>query len=139
MNIEVLMRWGASSRLLLFILTTVPMLNTYAACWRVNGLGGVSTKQWLNYKPEPDRISGREIELVFDGDNSTTSDSSDMSCFQLSTFKLLCLYSSGGKGTAETWSIDPHAMKVFYTKSMSGYGEYDGASLFIGDLAGRCD
>ncbi len=38
----------------------------------------------------------------------------------------------------ESWVVDEAAKRVIHTKTISGYGPFDGGNLFVGRLVGEC-
>ena len=121
--------------LILFIFCS----NAYSQCWEVGDLKGVSAKEGSKYEVSKDGISKNTFKINIAGKNSSVTPSSDLKCMQLATHSLTCLYSENGKGTTETWSVDPENYVAYYTKTNSGYGMFDGAALFVGTIKGSCN
>jgi hypothetical protein len=59
-------------------------------------------------------------------------------CEKLNAFSILCNGRRGDAISLETWSVDVSQSRAFHTKTISGYGSFDGGNLFIGRIVGRC-
>jgi hypothetical protein len=121
--------------LILFIFCS----NAYSQCWEVGDLKGVSAKEADKYEVSKDGISKSNFKVNISDNNSSVTPSSDLKCIKIAANSLTCLYSENGKGTTETWSVDPENNVAYYTKTNSGFGMFDGAALFVGNIKGSCN
>jgi len=112
--------------------------NAYSQCWEVGDLKGVSAKKGSKYEVSKDGISKSTFKINISGKTSSVTPSSDLKCIQIAANSLTCLYSEDEKGTTETWSVDPENYVAYYTKTNSGFGMFDGAALFVGNIKGLC-
>ncbi|MCS0335196.1 hypothetical protein ND981_19935, partial [Vibrio diabolicus] len=64
----------------------------------------------------------------------------NMSCFQAGAATLICAdVGNSGESTIETWAVYPDSGKAVYTKSINGFGAFNGANMFVGNIKGHCD
>lgn len=112
--------------------------NAQANCWRVGEFKGYSSIAGNDYKVGSDGISGATFTIQISGKTSGIIPNQDMRCLELAPHSLLCLYSQDGRGTAETWSVDPAKGVAYYSRSRSGFGPFDGSAMFVGRILGSC-
>lgn len=124
--------------LLAIALIAFPVFS-HAECWLVSGLNGLSARErgTGGYLLSKDGFSGRTFEINFDSQNSSVTPS-NMKCQNTSSRSLLCIDVRDEKVTVETWVVNPALSEAFHTKSISGYGPYDGGNLYIGKVIGKC-
>ena len=110
----------------------------HSACWKVADFKGYSAKQGASYKIDEDGLTGQEFSVQMTGKGSAVIPSNDLQCTQIATYSIVCLFSEEGRGTVETWSVDPKERVAYFTKSNNGYGMFDGPVLFVGKIKGQC-
>ena len=115
-------------RFLLVTLLAV-LTNANAECFNVGDFKGYSSRGTDDFKIQKDRITSKNFQLYINGESSKVS-GNNLNCMQAGTYTLLCFHqSSQGQSTIETWSVYPSTDKAVYTKSINGYGQYDGGNL----------
>jgi hypothetical protein len=123
---------------LIFVFSLLP-LTSLASCFVVGDLKGFSTRQIDGFEIEKDGISSQKFIVEFRGEESSVSPN-NMSCFQTGTATLICADAgNNGESTIETWAVYPDTAKAVYTKSINGFGDFNGANMFVGNIKGRCD
>lgn len=111
----------------------------YSECFVLGNLKGYSSRAHEGYEIYSDGISKRKFLLELKGESSSITPS-DMICNQVGSTTLLCQdIRAEGETTIETLAVYPSTGKVIFTKSISGYGAFDGGNLFVGDIKGTCD
>lgn len=123
-----------------FVLLIVlfPMTSN-ANCWVVGDLKGQSVRATENLEFDEDSISDKKFIIEID-DKTGSLTPTDLSCAGLSNVTLFCgSLKDSGASVFEVWTVYPEAKKVTFTNSRAGYGVFDGASLFVGDILGECD
>lgn len=124
-------------RLLVILILAVPNL-VLAKCYVVGDLEGYSTREHDDFTISGDGISSQKFIVELNGDKSSVSPNS-MSCMQAGSHTLLCFdQTSEGQSTIETWAVYPSTGKVVHTKSINGYGPFNGGNLFVGSIKGQC-
>ncbi len=112
---------------------------SHASCYVVGDLKGFSIRQFDRFEIAKDGISSQKFIVEFNGDESSVSPN-NMSCFQAGAATLICAdVGNDGESTIETWAVYPDTAKAVYTKSINGFGDFNGANMFIGNIKGRCD
>ena len=125
-------------RLLILFILTIPSL-AFAECYVVGDLKGYSVRESDNYVISKDGISSQKYIIEINGDNSSVTPN-DLECTTAGDNALLCLdKSAGNQTTIETWSVYPSKNKVVYTKTINGYGVFNGANMFVGNIKGKCN
>lgn len=110
-----------------------------ANCFVVGDLKGFSTRQVESFEIGKDGISSQKFIVEFKGKESSVSPN-NMSCFQAGASTLFCAdVGTDGETTIETWAVYPDKAKAVYTKSINGFGDFNGANMFVGNIKGRCD
>ncbi|EOE4689129.1 hypothetical protein ACKB4K_004327 [Vibrio vulnificus] len=110
-----------------------------ASCYVVGDLKGFSTRQIESFEIGKDGISSQKFIVEFKGDESSVSPN-NMSCFQAGAATLICAdVGNSGESTIETWAVYPDSGKAVYTKSINGFGAFNGANMFVGNIKGHCD
>ncbi|MBV2129022.1 hypothetical protein [Arsukibacterium indicum] len=109
----------------------------FAGCWKIGEFSGYSARAGDKYEIKADGLTGRTFMLQIAAEASALVPS-DLTCKQVSSTSLVCISSENHKGVVETWSVDPKNGLAFHTKSISGYGMFDGANLFVGKILGSC-
>ena len=124
-------------RLLSIALVVFPVFS-HAECLLVSELRGQSVREEAEgYVFSNDGFSAQTFEVNFDSKNSSVTPS-NMKCQRISDWSLLCTDIRDKQATVETWVVNPVLSKAFHTKSISGYGPYDGGNLFVGTVVGKC-
>lgn len=122
---------------LLFIFSLMSFFS-YADCYVVGDLKGFSTRQIDNFEIGKDAISSQKFIVEFKGEESSVSPN-NMNCFQAGSTTLICAsVGNEAESTIETWAIYPELEKAVYTKSINGYGAFNGANMFVGNIKGYC-
>jgi hypothetical protein len=125
-------------RILTLLILFMPSI-VLAECYVVVDLEGSSTRENDGYKISNDGISSQKFIVEIAGDKSSVSPNS-MSCMQAGNHTLFCFdQTSEGQSTIETWAVYPAKGKVVYTKSINGYGKFNGGNLFVGNIKGQCN
>ncbi|WP_417347106.1 hypothetical protein [Ferrimonas sp.] len=124
---------------LLILIISVWSYSVFADCYVVGDFKGHSAFQDEGFGLSKDGISSQKFILELDGENSSVSPS-DLSCFQVGLGTLFCVYVGQNKeSTVEIWTVYPDDNKVTYSKSRNGFGILNSASMFVGNIKGRCD
>jgi hypothetical protein len=108
-----------------------------ADCWSVSDLKGYSVRDAEKYEISNDGFSGQAFELSINKNEGSVSPS-NMKCRPTTARSLVCIDQKDGLSTIETWAVSPETGKAFHTKSINGYGRFDGANLFVGKLSQGC-
>jgi len=125
-------------RLIIFIFS-MWSFSAIANCYVVGDLRGHSAFQDEGFEISKDGISSQKFILVLNGENSSVSPN-DLNCFQIGLGTLSCAYvGEDQKSTIEIWTVYPDENKVTYSKSRNGFGVLNSASMFVGNIKGRCD
>lgn len=123
---------------LMFIFSVISFAS-YANCYVIGDLKGYSTRQVDNFEIGKDAISSQKFIVEFNGEESNVSPNT-MSCFQAGATTLICAsVGDEAESTIETWAVYPDTKKAVYTKSINGYGAFNGANMFVGNIKGYCD
>jgi len=114
-----------------------------ASCWRVGEFAGFSARSDSSYRTEPDGFGARVFLLTVSDVASSIRMEKGQSfegirCLKLNSFSILCIGGTDEAVSSETWSVDVSQSRAFHTKTISGYGPFDGGNLFIGRVLGRC-
>ncbi|KAB7703783.1 hypothetical protein GBN26_00985 [Plesiomonas shigelloides] len=124
-------------RILAILVLFLPSL-ALAECYVVGDLKGYSTRENDDFKISSDGISSQKFIVEINGDKSSVSPNS-MTCMQAGSHTLLCFdQTSEGQSTIETWAVYPTTGKAIHTKSINGYGPFNGGNLFVGSIKGQC-
>ncbi|EGQ9064965.1 hypothetical protein WD347_004447 [Vibrio parahaemolyticus] len=123
---------------LLVLLISIWSYSALAGCYVVGDLKGHSAFQDEGFALSKDGISSQKFILEFDGEKSSVSPN-DLSCFQVGLNTLFCAYVGNDESTVEIWTVYPDENKVTYSKSRNGFGILNSASMFVGNIKGRCD
>ena len=116
-----------------------------AACWKVTDVKGVSMKSGNGYAPARDAYSSQsdgtgrqDFEVRIEGKEGSVTPGLD-SCSAANARTLICIANGEGQSMVNVWAIDTAAGKVYTTKTMNGYGRFDGGNLSTGRIIGKCD
>ncbi|PHX08373.1 hypothetical protein [Vibrio splendidus] len=121
------------------VVWTLLSFTVQASCFVVGDLKGFSTRQFESFEIDKDGISSQKFIVEFKGEESSVSPN-NMNCFQVGSSTLICAdVGTDGKSTVETWAVYPEKEKAVYTKSINGFGDFNGANMFVGNIKGRCD
>jgi len=119
-------------------MTTFSQTSSSALCFVVSDFEGYSARGAENFEIDSDAFSGQTFMVDFSPDDIGVTPS-NLSCTEAGLFTLVCKdVRGGGKLSLETWVVYPDLGKALYTKTISGYGAYDGGNLFVGKIQGRC-
>lgn len=131
-------QFGEVMKYLTFVFLVVSFTSK-ANCYVVGDLKGFSTRQIESFEIGKDGISSQKFVVEIKGDESSVSPN-NMSCFQAGTSTLICAdVGISGESTIETWAVYPDSGKAIYTKSINGFGDFNGANMFVGSIKGHCD
>jgi hypothetical protein len=109
-----------------------------AECWVVSGLKGYGSNAADKFNIHEDGLS-KKFQVDINGNKSSVTGSEGLSFEQVTPQLIVGVYKSGGyRGTIESWGIDIENRKVFYTQARNGFGIFDGAKMFIGNIEGNC-
>ena len=111
--------------------------SAFTQCYIAEDFKGMAALSNDNYSLGKDGFTGKTFQIIINGSESRIS-SNGLKCKQISVSTVLCLDSQNGKSVVETWSVDLDTSKALYTKSISGYGKYDGVKAFVGRISGTC-
>lgn len=125
-------------RLYLYVALLVASSTAAAECWVISDLRGYSAREAESYRISTDGFSGKTFEININDKDASVAPS-NISCMATSPLSALCVEQRQSKSTVETWVISPSTGKAFHTKSISGYGSFDGANLFVGKVSGKCN
>lgn len=113
--------------------------NVYSAeCWIADNFKGYGAKIRNGYKFETDGMTSTKYVIYIDGNKSHIVGSSISEYLQTAPNSILAIAIEDGASVIETWTIDPEMKKALYTKTTSGYGQFDGVSAFVGNVVGNC-
>ncbi|WP_339414561.1 hypothetical protein [Pseudomonas sp. EA_35y_Pfl2_R5] len=113
--------------------------NVQAECWQVGDLKGVTAKSADKYSITEDGMSKKMFLVNIKENASSIIPSSDLECLKVSNHSMTCIYPTESKGTVETWAVDPANNIAYYTKSVSGFGIFDGPTMLVGKILGMCE
>jgi len=114
------------------------VFNSYADCWIVGNLHGMSATKSQSYRYSEDAFSGKIFHVIADKDHSSVT-SSDLNYVGLNRKSVLGTFLEGQGRTVETWNISDDDTKVFYTQMRTGFiDDLDGTKSFVGDVIGKC-
>ncbi|TKF31832.1 hypothetical protein FCV62_01660 [Vibrio kanaloae] len=123
----------------LVVIWALLAFSVQASCFVVSDLKGFSTRQFESFEIDKDGISSQKFIVEFKGEESSVSPN-NMNCFQVGSSTLICAdVGTDGESTIETWAVYPGKEKAVYTKSINGFGDFNGANMFVGNIKGRCD
>ncbi|MEQ1815278.1 MAG: hypothetical protein ABL861_02175 [Nitrosomonas sp.] len=120
----------------MYILLFISM-QSVAECYVVSEFKGQSIRQNENFVFSADGMTGQKFMIDIDGNNSKVTPN-DMSCTQVGKNTVVCVDSVPKTSTIETWSVYPDKKIAVYTKTINGYGNFNGGSLFKGEILGQC-
>ena len=112
-------------------------MQSVAECYVVGEFKGQSIRQNENFVFEADGMTGQKFMIDIDGNNSKVTPN-DMSCTQVGKNTVVCGDSLPETSVIETWSVYPDKKIAVYTKTINGYGNFNGGSLFKGQILGQC-
>jgi hypothetical protein len=140
-NTVVKVCYGESDMKLIGLLVLVFSINAQAVCYTVGDLEGVQVRKNDNYAYDNSAFSGQEFRVTIKEKGSFVDGYDGSHCEKIAANTLWC--SAGGVGSDkavfESWTIDALNKKVVYMKSTSGYGGFDGGTMFVGEVRGYCD
>ena len=123
----------------LILLLAMASQASFAACYVVGDLKGYSSRGADNFELDADGYSGQKFMVDLSPDRASITPH-DMDCTLAGIGTLLCFdRTEQGQLTFETWAIYPELGRAIHTKTINGYGQFDGGNLFVGEVKGRCD
>ena len=123
----------------LALLCFVFSVSSRAECWIVENLTGYSAKAFEKYAITRDGLSGQKFKLTIAASSASILPSNGLSCTKTTAVSAVCMATDGVQSTVESWSLDIGARKAYHVQTRSGYGPVNGATLFVGDIAGKCE
>lgn len=125
-------------KLLIAYALSFSAFNSYADCWIVGNLHGMSAIKSQSYRYSEDAFSGKIFHVIADKDHSSVTNS-DLNYIGLNRKSVLGTFLNGQSRTVETWNISDDDKKVFYTLTRTGFiDDLDGTKSFVGDVIGKC-
>jgi hypothetical protein len=109
-----------------------------AECWITENYMGVAAKNRNNLAFEQDGMTKTKYIIYIDGEKSKIVGSTITTYLQTAENAIIAIDIKNGSSVVETWSVNPASKKALYTKTINGYGEFDGISSFVGDVVGSC-
>ena len=114
-----------------------------AACWRVGEFAGHSARASSSFNIEADGFTGQTFQMTVNESSASLRTGvgqpfPGISCNRLNATSVICVGGNGNAVSVETWVVDTNTSRAFHTKTMSGYGPFDGGNLFVGRVLGRC-
>lgn len=120
------------------LLLLLPLYSN-ADCWVAKNMKGTSYSQSEDYKRIDDGFSGTFMITIAEKNSSVVTngiDADGISYLQISPNTLMGFSQSKTGAVVETWAINDS--KVLMTKVMTGWGEFNSAKSFVGDVVGKC-
>ncbi|MBX9637996.1 hypothetical protein [Nitrosomonas sp.] len=121
---------------ILYILLFISM-QSVAECYVVGEFKGQSIRQNENFMFAADSMTDQKFMIDIDGKNSKVTPT-DMNCTQIGRNTVVCVDSEPETSAIVTWSMYPDRKIAMYTKTINGYGNFSGGSLFKGQILGQC-
>lgn len=122
------------------IALTFLSMSASADCWQVEKMHGTRFSQDDNYASSEDGYSGKFM-LTINGDFASVTysgaDAGSGITRALSPNSIITIGMDQGKTMLQTWTIQGDGT-VMMTKTVSGYGSFDGAQAMIGKVTGKC-
>ena len=138
--------FAGSRRFTLFGITLIAVSLSWtanAACWRVGEFAGHAARASSSFDIETDGFTGQIFQMTVNENSASLRTSvgqpfPGISCNRLNSTSVICVGANGDAVTVETWVVDTKTSRAFHTKTISGYGPFDGGRLFVGRILGRC-
>lgn len=108
-----------------------------AKCFTVGQLSGVASHRGDAFKVDADGFSKQTFQVLINGKMSIAPDW-DTPCNETAPNMVMCAKSESGATTVELWAVDEATKSVLFTRIRSGFGVFDGATLFAGKVLGMC-
>ena len=109
-----------------------------AECWITENYKGYTSRDRDGFEFVKDGMTSTKYVISIDGKNSRVVGSDITTYIQTAENSILAVQINEGSSVVETWSIFPKAKKALYTKTINGYGEFDGMTSFVGEVTGSC-
>lgn len=110
----------------------------FAQCYVVANLKGPSVREADGFDVEDSGFSNQKFMIEIDNEKSAITPS-DMRCFMAGPNNVQCVdITEKGQVTTEIRSVFPESKIVVHVKVNNGYGPFNGANLFVGDIVGSC-
>jgi len=107
-------------------------------CWITDNYKGYSTKDNEGFTVTKDGMTSTKYVIVLDGEKSQVL-GDPIKFIQVSAHSILGLDVTDKGTVVETWSVHPETKTAIYTKTVNDYALYNGASMFVGKVVGKCD
>lgn len=114
-----------------------------ATCWRIGEFAGQSARASSSFSIEADGFTGQTFQMTVHESSASLRTGAGqpfpgLSCNRLNATSVICVGTNGNAVSVETWVVDTKTSRAFHTKTMTGYGPFDGGNLFVGRVLGRC-
>lgn len=111
-----------------------------AECWTASNFKGVVARKAEGYRLEADAFSssdGSALTIVLQANSTATEVTGWDSgrCKALGPGEIQCL----GQSTMDLWRVDEQTRTVLLSRYRRGAGPFDGATLMVGVISGRCE
>jgi hypothetical protein len=107
-------------------------------CWITEDYKGYAAKDYEGFKVTKDGMTSTKYVIVIDGEKSQVL-GDPIKFIQVSAHSILGLDASDKGTVVETWSVHPETKTAIYTKTVNDYAMYNGASMFVGKVVGKCN
>ena len=124
--------------LLAVALLSLTQASYSAECWITENYKGYTSRDRDKFAFVKDGMTSTKYVISIDGKNSRVVGSNITTYIQTAENSILALEINEGSSVVETWSIFPASKKALYTKTINGYGEFDGTTSFVGEVTGSC-
>lgn len=113
-------------------------VSSYADCWVVGNLHGMTASKSDSYRFTEDAFSSQTFQIKAEREHATVI-GSDLNFIGINPKSVLGIYSEGQRRSVETWNISDDGQRVFYTMTRTGFSDdLDGTKAFVGDVLGKC-
>lgn len=124
-----------------FLLSTLVFLaqsSVAADCWITENFKGYTSRSRDSFELVKDGMTSTKYVISIDGKNSRVVGSNISTYVQTAENSILAVQINESSSVVETWSFFPKSKKALYTKTINGYGEFDGTTSFVGEITGSC-
>lgn len=106
-------------------------------CFTVGQLTGAASHRGESFKVDRDGFSNKTFQVLVNGKMSVAPDW-DTPCTETAVNTVMCMKVTDNTVSIEMWAIDEGTKAVLFSRMRSGFGIYDGGSLFAGKVLGYC-
>lgn len=107
-------------------------------CWIAENFKGYTARGRDAFEFAKDGMTSTKYVISIDGKNSRVIGSNISTYIQTAENSIIAVQINEGSSVVETWSFFPKSKKALYTKTINGYGEFDGTTSFVGEITGSC-